>query len=255
MSAVLEVDQVSIAFGGVQALQGVSLSLPAGEVVGVLGPNGAGKTTLFNVITGFLGPDSGRVKVFGEDITGLPPHRLTVRGVVRTFQNIQVFHHLSIYENILVGFHLRSRGGVLAEALALPVTRRERQRTRQAAAELLERVGISAFAGDRPADVPFGVLRRLEIARSLAAEPRLLLLDEPASGLHAGERAELAELIMDLVGRDGISILLVEHDVDMVMRITSRIYVLEFGRLIASGSAAEIRANADVQRAYLGTLR
>jgi len=255
MSPVLEVADVSMAFGGVQALRDVALTLEEGHIVGILGPNGAGKTTLFNVITGFLRPQNGRIVAFGAEITGVRPDRLARRGIVRTFQNLQIFPHLSVYENILVGFHLRSRGGLLAEAFAFPISRRERERMRTAAAELIERVGITPFAAARPADVPFGVLRRLEIARSLAAQPRLLLLDEPASGIHAGERAELAQLIEDLAAQDGISILLVEHDVDMIMRVAGRIYVLEFGVVIASGSPADVRANAEVQRAYLGTMQ
>lgn len=252
-SPVLEARDVSVRFGGLQALSSVSLAVPQGSTVGILGPNGAGKTTLFNALTGFVRPTTGSVTYRGRDITRATPERRARDGLVRTFQRLQIFEHLSIYENVLVGFHPRRPLRVVDDLLPTRRGAAARQRLRAEAFALLDRVGLAEFATHRPADVPFGVLRRVEIARALAAGPRVLLLDEPASGLALAEREALATLLAEGLGEDpDLSIVLVEHDVEMVMRLASYIFVLDFGQLIAEGTAEEIGRSSAVREAYLG---
>jgi branched-chain amino acid transport system ATP-binding protein len=248
----LEVRNVGVRFGGLQALDGISLDVPAGAAVGILGPNGAGKTTLFNVITGFVPRHSGTVRALGRDLARLGPERRSRLGVVRTFQNLQVFEHITVFENVLAGFYGRTRAGVVSTAFNLARSRREGQWTRREAGELLELVGIVEYAGAFPGDVPFGVLRRLDIARALAAQPQLLLLDEPASGLHLSERLELRQVIETVRRARQLTIVVVEHDVELVMALCSYVHVLEFGRRIFSGTPAEVDGSDVVRAAYLG---
>ena len=235
----LRVEAVSVSFGGVQALGGVSLDAGAGAVTGLIGPNGAGKTTLFNVVTGFQRPARGSVSVDGRDITGLRPHTRARLGLGRTFQRLELFGSLSARENVLVG--IEARPG-----------RSDRDGDRHRAAdEILERVGLRSVA-DRQADtLPTGMARLVELGRALGTRPKLLLLDEPSSGLDHGETETLGRLLAGLAG-EGMAVLLVEHDVDLVMRVCSRVHVLDFGQVIAVGTPAEVQADAKVQLAYLG---
>jgi branched-chain amino acid transport system ATP-binding protein len=247
----LQARDLGIEFGGVKAVEGVSFAVNPAEIFAIIGPNGAGKTTLFNIISGLYVPKRGRVLLAGEDVTGEPPHRLAARGLSRTFQNIQVFLRMSAVENVMVGRHLHENRNVLAHLAALPAVRRQNRATRAKAEELLARVGL-AGAVDRPAGaLPYGALKRLEIARALASEPKVLLLDEPAAGCNAVETEELDALIHKIAD-DGVGVVLVEHDMRLVMKISHRIHVLDQGRTLAEGTAAQVRENAAVIAAYLG---
>ncbi|HZD88851.1 MAG TPA: ABC transporter ATP-binding protein [Pseudolabrys sp.] len=249
--SVLAAQGISIAFGGVRALSDVSFGVEAGEIFALIGPNGAGKTTLFNVVSGLYGPQQGTVMLMGEDVTGLPPHALARRGLSRTFQNLQIFFRMTASENVMVGRHLHERRNVLAHLFTLPSVLRQNAETRAKADELLHFVGIAGLAGRPAGGLPYGVLRRLEIARALATEPQVLLLDEPAAGCNPMETAEIDELIQKIAAR-GVAVVLVEHDMKLVMKISRRIHVLDQGRSIAEGSAEDIRSNAQVIAAYLG---
>jgi branched-chain amino acid transport system ATP-binding protein len=237
--SLLAVDLVDVRFGGVLALSEVSLDADPGMVTGLIGPNGAGKTTMFNVITGLQEPTGGRVTIAGEDVTGTPAHSRARLGVARTFQRLEVFGSLSARDNILVAAEIR-RGWA-----------KDGSDPQRVADEIVERVGLQAVAGDRVDAMPTGLARLVELGRALATRPRLLLLDEPGSGLDTAETEAFGDLLIEL-GREGMAILLVEHDVDLVMRVCRRIHVLDFGRLIAVGTPAEIRADPNVQAAYLG---
>lgn len=248
---ILEAERLSIGFGGVRALNEVSLAVQAGVVFSIIGPNGAGKTTLFNLFSGLYAPLDGRVRFAGEDVTGLPPDRLARRGLSRTFQNLQIFFRMTALENVMVGRHRHEATGILADLLHLPAVDRQNRRTREAARAALARVGLEGEA-DRPAGaLPYGALKRLEIARGLASEPRVLLLDEPAAGCNAVETKELDGVIRSIV-KDGVTIVLVEHDMRLVMNVSDRIHVLANGCTLAEGTAAEVRSNPAVVEAYLG---
>jgi branched-chain amino acid transport system ATP-binding protein len=235
----LRAEGLTVHFGGVHALDGVDLSVATGRVTGLIGPNGAGKTTLFNAVTGLQPPTRGRVVLDGVDITDTKPHQRARAGIARTFQRLEVFDTMSVRENVLVGIDARNSWGAGHRA------------PRPTADALLERVGLIGVA-EEPVDVlPTGLARLVELARGLATEPRLLLLDEPASGLDETETAALGSLLLDLAS-DGVGVLLVEHDVELVNRICTDVFVLDFGRLIAHGSPEEIRADPVVQAAYLG---
>ena len=248
---VLEVERLSIAFGGVRAVSDVSLSVPAGLVFSIIGPNGAGKTTLLNLISGVYAPQDGYVRLDGEDVTGLPPHLLARRGLSRTFQNLQLFLRMTVLDNVMVGRHRHESTGTLSDLLHLPSVGRQNRQTREAARSVLARVGLAAHA-DRPAgSLAFGDLRRLEIARALASEPKVLLLDEPAAGCNPVETEQLDGIIRSIV-KDGVTVVLVEHDMRLVMNISDRIHVLANGKTLAEGTAAEVRSNAAVVEAYLG---
>jgi branched-chain amino acid transport system ATP-binding protein len=242
---------LSIAFGGVHAVNDVSFAVAAGTVFSIIGPNGAGKTTLFNLISGLYVPATGSVRLAGEDVTGLSPDNLARRGLSRTFQNLQIFFGMTALENVMVGRHRHETTGILSDLLHLPAVARQNRATRAAAAAALDRVGLSAYAMRPAASLPYGALKRLEIARSLASEPRLLLLDEPAAGCNPVETAEI-EAIIRQFARDGITVVLVEHDMRLVMNISDRIYVLANGSTLAEGTAAQVRANPAVIEAYLG---
>ena len=236
----LQVEQVDVRFGGVQALKGVSLQVPDAALVGLIGPNGAGKTTLFNVITGLEKPQAGTVRMAGEDLTSLPPHQRARRGLGRTFQRIEVFSSLTVHENVLAAAEARrSWGG-------------DEPDPARSATELLERVGLRDLEHERVDRLSTGLLRLVEVARALASRPRLLLLDEPGSGLDPAESEALGDLLVDLVA-DGRSILLVEHDVELVMRVCQQIAVLDFGEVIARGTPEQVQRDPAVQAAYLGT--
>ncbi len=250
--ALLEVKDLSIQFGGVKAVQNVSFSMEAGIVYAVIGPNGAGKTTLFNLITGIYTPTSGSVLLDGQPITGQSPNALAQRGVARTFQNLQVCMNMSALENVMVGAHLRLDRNLLKAALCWPSIRRRDAELRQEAAELMLFVGLQAYINARADSMPYGALKRLEIARALAMRPRLLFLDEPAAGLNPKETQEVDALVRN-VADSGITVVLVEHDMKMVMNLSDRILVLDYGKKLAEGSAQEVRQNPDVIAAYLGT--
>ena len=248
----LELQEVSLAFGGLQAVERVSLRVNRGAVKAIIGPNGAGKTTLFHLVSGFLTPQQGRVFLNGEKIQGLPAHAIARRGVARTFQLVQLFDHMTVLENAMVGRHRLSRAGLLAGALQLPRTRAEEREIRARAMEALEFVGLDSRAHQSAAVLPLGLKRLLEIARALAAAPILLLLDEPASGLDGAETEKLQEMILDLK-EGGLTTLLVEHDMGLTMEVADEIAVLNYGRLIAEGPPRAIQKNPEVIAAYLGT--
>jgi branched-chain amino acid transport system ATP-binding protein len=247
----LEVRGLGIEFGGVRALDDVSFRTEAGRIVSIIGPNGAGKTTLFNLISGLYRPRTGRVLLDGTDVTGTPPHGLARRGLSRTFQNLQVFFQMTAIENVMVGCHLHEHKGVLAHLLGLSSIARQNRRSREAAMALLHEVGLERHAAVAAGSMPYGALKRLEIARALALRPKVLLLDEPAAGCNPSETAELDDIIRKIAD-SGVSVVLVEHDIGLVMNISHRIVVLNYGRKLAEGAPAEIQANAAVIEAYLG---
>jgi len=249
--ALLDVTQLSIHFGGVKAVQEVSFSIDPGIVYSVIGPNGAGKTTLFNLITGVYKPTSGEIRLDGESIAGKSPDELARRGVARTFQNLQICMNMSAVENVMVGAHLRLDRNLIKAALRLPsITRRDAE-LRAEALELMRFVGLDKFAESRADSMPYGALKRLEIARALAMKPRVIFLDEPAAGLNPKETIEVDHLVRK-VADSGITVVLVEHDMKMVMNLSDRILVLDYGKKLAEGTGEEIRRNPDVIAAYLG---
>jgi branched-chain amino acid transport system ATP-binding protein len=251
---ILIAEHLSISFGGVHALNDVSLAVSPGVVYSIIGPNGAGKTTLFNIISGLYVPQQGRVRLAAEDVTSLLPEQLARRGLSRTFQNLQIFLRMTALENVMVGRHRHEKTGIFADLLHLPVVGRQNRASRECAATALERVGLAGVADRLAGSLPYGALKRLEIARALATEPKLLLLDEPAAGCNPVETAEIAAIIRRLVG-DGITIVLVEHDMRLVMNVSDRVHVLANGSTLAEGTAAQVRANCAVIDAYLGRAR
>ena len=249
--SMLDVQNLSIHFGGVKAVNDVSFSIDPGMIYAVIGPNGAGKTTLFNLITGVYKPTSGRILLNGEEIQGKSPDSLARRGVARTFQNLQVCMNMSALENVMVGAHLRLDRNLIKGALHLPsITRRDAE-LREEAAGLMEFVGLGKQVGMRADAMSYGALKRLEIARALAMQPKLLFLDEPAAGLNHTETHEIDELVRK-VADSGVTCVLVEHDMKMVMNLSQRILVLDYGRKLAEGTREEVRNNPDVIAAYLG---
>ena len=249
--ALLEVDGLCRSFGGLRAVNQVSFTVPAGAIKAVIGPNGAGKTTLFNLIAGSLPADSGAITFDGQSIYGAPSHRIANHGIARTFQTVKIFRQMSVIENVLVGCHPRSRGGLTACMLRLPFTRREETRVRDRAHALLEMLGIAELADEDASMLAFGQQRAVELARALALEPRLLLLDEPAAGLNIRETARLGKTIRSI--RDlGITVLIVEHDMSLIMDISDEITVLNFGSKIAEGPPQQVRRDPEVIRVYLG---
>ena len=249
--ALLEVQDLSIQFGGVKAVQNVSFSIDAGIVYAVIGPNGAGKTTLFNLITGIYTPTTGSILLDGQPIQGKSPDVLAQQGVARTFQNLQICMNMSAVENVMVGAHLRLDRNLFKAALRWPALKARDRDLHTEAVELMRFVGLEAYATARADSMSYGALKRLEIARALAMKPRLLFLDEPAAGLNPKETIEVDTLIRK-VADTGVTVVLVEHDMKMVMNLSDRILVLDYGRKLAEGTAAEVRRNPDVIAAYLG---
>ncbi|MDO8978305.1 MAG: ABC transporter ATP-binding protein [Afipia sp.] len=248
---ILAAKDIGISFGGIKAIDGVSFSVSPGQILSIIGPNGAGKTTLFNVVSGVYAQDQGRVELSGEDVTGLTPDKLAARGLSRTFQNLQIFQRMTAAENVMVGRHLRERCNLLADMFRLPSVTRQNSETRDAALTLLDDVGLHGSADVTAGSLSYGACKRLEIARALAAEPRVLLLDEPAAGCNAVETEEIDELIRRVAAK-GIAVVLVEHDMKLVMKISDHILVLNRGKPIAEGKPREVRDNPAVLEAYLG---
>ena len=249
--AVLEVRDLSVRFGGIRAVAGVSLQVGAGEILSIIGPNGAGKTTIFNVVTGIYRPTAGEVHLRGHPISALPPHARARLGVARTFQNIRLFRDLTVGENVRVARYGRTRAGLLGALLRTPGFRRDRRETDARVAALLDGVGLRGRGGELARSLPYGDQKRVELARALAAEPSVLLLDEPAAGMSTAEADELMALIRSLRDR-GLAILLVEHHIRVVMAVSDRVVVLNHGELIAEGPPAAVRRDPAVIAAYLG---
>jgi len=254
---ILEVAGMTMDFGGIRALDTLDLEVYSGEITALIGPNGAGKTTFFNCLTGIYTPTKGDVYLNppGDgarvDLKGLLPNKVTEHGLARTFQNIRLFPRMTVLENVMIGRHCRTKAFIIGAVFRGPGTRREEKEIIEMSYAILEKVGLQRFVNEYAQNLPYGAQRRLEIARALATEPSLLLLDEPAAGMNPQETQNLDELIRD-IAKDGLAILLIEHDMKLVMSLSDRIYVVDYGKKIAEGKPEEIRSNADVIKAYLG---
>lgn len=250
--SLLETKDLTIQFGGLVAVKDLNLTLNEGEIVSVIGPNGAGKTTAFNMITGEYAPTSGEVLLNGKNIAGMRPDQITQLGIARTFQNIRLFQNLSSLENVLIGCHLRVKSNIFASVLAMPKAKGEEREMLAYSLDLLNRTGLYQYRDEISSNLPYGLQRRLEIARALATRPKLLLLDEPAAGMNPKESDDLTAFIRQIRDEFKLTILLIEHHMRLIMNISDRIYVLEYGNTIATGKPKEIQENPAVIKAYLG---
>ncbi|HEY3086527.1 MAG TPA: ABC transporter ATP-binding protein [Jatrophihabitantaceae bacterium] len=249
----LRAEQIVIAFGGLVAVNDVSFNVPQGGIVSLIGPNGAGKTTFFNVLTGLYRPTAGRVYLDERDVTGKPPHKIAALGLARTFQNIRLFNLMTAEENVMVAMHSHLRSGITSTVFRLPWQRREERRAHDTSRELLEFVGIAKVRNEYARNLSYGDQRRLEVARALAVQPKVLLLDEPTAGMNPQESARFVDFVHQVRDEKNVSVLLIEHDMSVVMRVSERITVLDRGERIAEGGPDDIRANERVVEAYLGT--
>jgi branched-chain amino acid transport system ATP-binding protein len=258
MAPILDVKKLRMDFGGLRAVNDVDLYINEKEIVALIGPNGAGKTTFFNCITGVTKPTAGDIVICPpstgrtEKINGLKPNLITERGMARTFQNIRLFQNLTVLENVMIGRHPRMKAGILGAIIRDPGTKAEEKRVIDESYEILQKLNLDQFVNDLAKNLPYGAQRRLEIARAMATEPFLLLLDEPAAGMNPQETNELDETIVRIRDTEGITILLIEHDMSLVMSLSERIYVVDYGKLIAEGVPEDIKKNPDVVKAYLG---
>ena len=252
--AALQADNITIKFGGLVAVNDVSFTIPQESVVSLIGPNGAGKTTFFNILTGLYQPTSGRIFLGGRDVTGRPPHKIAAMGLARTFQNIRLFNLMTAEENVMVAMHAHLKSGVIGTVIKTPRQRREERAARDTARELLEFVGIGKTFGEYARNLSYGDQRRLEVARALALRPKVLLLDEPTAGMNPQESAAFVEFVYRVRDERKVPVLLIEHDMAVVMRVSERITVLDRGEQIAEGTPDDIRSNTRVIEAYLGKI-
>ena len=252
MAELLKTDNVSEVFGGLKAVADFNVHINQGELVGLIGPNGAGKTTAFNLITGVYQPTTGTIDFDGKSIVGLKPYQITQRGIARTFQNIRLFSELSVLDNVKIAYHCHVKYGLLESVLRMGRYMKEEEKIEEESLKLPKIFKLEDKAMEQAKNLPYGAQRRLEIARALAAKPKLLLLDEPAAGMNPQETNELMEMIRWIRKKFGLTVLLIEHDMSLVMGICERIYVLEYGMIIASGTPDEIKNDPEVIRAYLG---
>jgi branched-chain amino acid transport system ATP-binding protein len=246
------VDNLAVHFGGVRAVDGVSFEVEPGQVFTIIGPNGAGKTTIFNLVSRIYDPSQGRLVFRDEDITAVPPHEIARRGIARTFQNIELFEHASVLQNLLLGRHAHAKPHLLQELLFLPAVRAREREHREAAEKVIDFLDLQAHRDSLVVNLPYGVRKVVELGRALCTEPTLLLLDEPSSGLSVEETADMAFWIQDIRELLGITVLMVEHDMSLVSAVSDRVLALNYGRVLTSGTCQEVQAHPDVIKAYLG---